>query len=97
MSCKSCGGMCCVGVIDLYPKDGVCLDPFFTESVDGKRQMKIRDGRCIAYEGGCTIYKFRPTACRLFEMDGDCCKAFRSGDKKSHSCSDCCISNMSVV
>lgn len=40
--------------------------------------LKSIGNRCVAYcEGKCSIYKFRPAACRSFQVGGELCKEVR--------------------
>ena len=95
--CDDCLGLCCKKAIGVYPSDEVYTDSSLTIAAAGDhyydREMVTNNGWCISLlDGRCTIYDKRPSECKIFEMDGKCCKEFREGIKIEHTCQDCIIS-----
>ena len=97
--CRTCGGLCCFGIIDVYSSDDVYYEGFVTIKADAEndnydRQMRQNpDGSCICLVNGkCSIYERRPIVCRAFKVHSKCCNDFWSGKKTSHACKDCIVS-----
>jgi Fe-S-cluster containining protein len=92
--CKSCGGRCCVGIIEVQSADELFKDGLLTVSSlagDGSRVMKTNEtGRCVALQDGrCSIYDRRPQICKDFKTGSECCSSFVSGKIAVHVCEPC--------
>jgi Fe-S-cluster containining protein len=83
-ACTACGACCFTDRADwiaVFAVDEARMDPAalaLTHLVDGRRFMRVRDGRCAALgvAGGqylCGIYASRPDACRWLERSGGEC------------------------
>ena len=96
ITCDNCG-LCCRGIIGIYPEDEIFKDDALTKpSLPGRyysREMITTPGNlCIALtDGRCSIYDKRPMECRAFEMGGPCCLGFRDGSKTEHNCQFECV------
>lgn len=50
-------------------------DKEFVVNVEGYKQLRNRDGRCVFLKGDdCSIYPSRPKGCRLYPLIYDCSK-----------------------
>lgn len=65
----------------------------YTENISGFVSLKSQsNGHCVFYDGGCLVYKYRPTQCRTYPFwpeimkdqlrwnkEGNVCKGMNSG------------------
>lgn len=92
--CEQCQGKCCVAIIEVYSQDAIYYDADLVHEVPDMypdRAMRVdANGVCIALIGGkCSIYDRRPTVCRNFQVDSECCNKFFTGELTAHQCKAC--------
>lgn len=94
MNCLECKGKCCVGDIEVYPRELLYNNTDLTiekPNINYEKYMIVdENNKCICLvNGSCSIYNERPEICRDFQYDSNCCKSFQSGEKTAHTCKKC--------
>jgi Putative zinc- or iron-chelating domain len=75
VSCRSCRA-CCVDFADTPVLPFESVEGLDVEIRDGRRFLRKKpNGECIhLQEGGCSVYEYRPSTCRVFD-----CRDFAVG------------------
>jgi uncharacterized protein len=80
VTCATCRACCCKLEVMLMSEDDVPPDLTGADRWGGRVMKRLDDGWCAALDRDtmlCTIYQYRPTICRDYEVGGTDCLSER--------------------